>query len=256
MHYRHNFITQVVLRLDFDSIPALRENVSVEARPPFTQRIATIFPIVVGKPTAMLEVKVGPLGAGLQQQATGVVWEYRRVDNGTQVATLGPESLSLSYGKGDFDHFPPFRTHAQLLIDALIAEYGLDHFNRFGLRYINEVTFSEGNPLDWENLLHPHLITAAKAGAADADQIVRSMHQAVLRRGDHSTTFTYGLVNPDFPNALARRVFVLDYDCVRAGPIPAADVLACLNAANVICEDIFERSIGDGLRARMEIIND
>lgn len=256
MHYRHNYLTRVILRLDYDAIAVLREMNRVDAKPPFSQRIADQFPVAAGKPTATLAVNIGPGGAGIQQQNTGVIWEYRRVDNGTQVVTLAPETLTLDYGKNDFDHFPPFRDHSRLAIDALLAEYHPDHFNRIGLRYINEVNFNEGNPLDWDGLLHPNLIVAANAGAAEGDQIVRSMHQTVLRNGDYTTAFNYGLLNPDFPNALARRLFVLDYDCSRMGPIPAAEALATLDAGNTICESLFERSIGIGLREKMEIINE
>lgn len=256
MHYRKNFLTNVVLRLDFDAIAALRESVSIDVRPAFSARLAETFPVVSGKPTATLAVNVGPMGAAISQQMTGVVWDHRRVENGTQLIQLTPESMSIEYGKDDFDHFPLFRAHVQLAVDSLIAEYHPHHVNRLGLRYINQVTLPEGNPLDWAGILRPDLITAAKAGALQDTQIVRSMHQITVRRGDHTSVFNYGLINPDFPNALARRVFVLDYDCSQVGQIAVGDILASVDQANTICETMFENSVDAGLREIMEIIND
>lgn len=256
MHYRTNFLTKVVLRLNFDPIPALRDNARLDNRPGFSARIAEQFPIVRGQPTASLNVNIGPLGAGLEQQMTGVIWDHRRVENGTQVAVLSSDSVGVEYGKNDFDHFPPFRAHARLVIDSLIAEYNPPQFTRLGLRYINEIVLPEGNPLDWDGILQPDLITATKVASGDERQIVRSMHQGIFSSGEYTTVFNYGLVNPDFPNALARRVFVLDYDCSRNGPIPAGEVLQSLDAANVVCESLFEDCIGERLRERMGVIDD
>jgi len=256
MHYRRNFLTKVIVRLDFDPVPALRDLVQTDPPPPFSARIAQQFPVVRGQGTQTLAVSIGPTGTGVQQEVAGVIWGHRRVENGTQVVVLAPEYLAIEYGRNDFDHFPPLRAHAALALDALAAEYPRENFKRLGLRYVNEIVLPQGNPLDWGGLLDPNLITSAKAGTGEGDAIIRSMHQLILRNGEYRTALNYGLFNPDYPNALARRQFVLDFDCSRMGPFPAAEALAALDGANARCETLFERSIADGLRDIMEIINE
>src|SRR4051812_5170771 len=100
MRYRTNFLTKVIFRLDFDPVPALSQLAQPNPPPPFSGRIAQQFPVVRGQPTALLNVNIGPLGAGIQQQATGMVWEHRRVENGTRLVLLSPDFLAIEYGRG------------------------------------------------------------------------------------------------------------------------------------------------------------
>jgi uncharacterized protein (TIGR04255 family) len=255
MHYEHNYLTKVVLRLDFDALEQLRQNVQVSVKPEFSNRIAAIYPIVAGQPTATLSVNIGPMGSGINQQITGVQWHHRKVENGTCVVALAPEFLAIEYGKGDFDHFPPFRAEVQTILMALQDMYHVPTFNRIGLRYIDEISIPDGNPLDWNGLIAPDLITSVKACIQEGMDMVRSIHQLHARRNECTMVYNYGLHNPDFPNTLARRSFVLDFDCSRSG-VAAGEALQVIDDINNFCESIFENSIQDGLREKMGIIHD
>lgn len=101
MHYRHNFLTKVIFRLEFESVQAL----SGTSKPKFSDAIQALYPIAAGKPTATISVNVGPGGSGIQQQVTGMLWEHRKQPDGTQIVQLTPEFLHVEYGKGDFDDF-------------------------------------------------------------------------------------------------------------------------------------------------------
>lgn len=193
---------------------------------------------------------MGPAGSGVTEQIMGIQWHHRKIENGTIVVVLGPTFLAFEYGKNDYHHFPPFRAEVEAVLMAFQTLYQVPIFNRIGLRYINEIIFTEGNPLDWNNLIAPDLITAVKACTTEGMDMVRSMHQLHVRKNDSIIVFNYGLSNPDFPNTLARRVFVLDYDCSQTG-VASNNALNSLNELNVICESMFELSIEDGLRDHM-----
>lgn len=251
MHYQKNFLTKIVLRLDFGEILALRG----EAKPEFSDRIQTLYPIAIGKPTSTLSVTVGPKGSGIQQEITGMLWEHRKAENGTKVVSLSPTLLSVEYGQNDYDHFPPFRAEVEHVFGALQSLYQVTQVNRIGLRYINEISLQQGNALDWDNLIKPGLITSVKACLPDSMTMVRSFHQLQAQRDNLTTIFNYGLYNPDYPNPLARRQFVLDYDCFRADTL-ATEVMQTLDSLNDICEAMFEASIEEGLRSQMGVIDD
>lgn len=67
--------------------------------------------------------------------------------------------------------------------------------------------------------------------------------------------FNYGIHNPDFPNTLARRAFILDYDCSKSG-VESGQALETIDKLNRVCETMFEHSIGPDLRGRMVEIHE
>lgn len=254
MHYKKNYLNNVVLRLDFDALAPLAENKNVDSKLEFSTRIAKIYPIVVGQPTTTLSVNIGPAGTGVNQQVTSIQWQHRKSEKGTSVVALAPEFIAIECGKDDYDHFPAFRAEVGLTLDAFLALYQPPVFNRIGLRYINEVNIPEGNPLDWDSLLAPSLVTSAMACASKDVDMVRSMHQLTVRRDQSTMVFNYGLFNSDFPNTLARRAFVLDYDCSRTA-VPQNEAFQVIDELNKFCETMFEASIEDGLRKLLGVID-
>src|SRR5262249_8170703 len=126
---------------------------------------------------------------------------------------------------------------------------------RIALRYINEVTFAQGAALDWATYFKPALITSVTAGLPQGMRVAKSMHQFQVFNDDATVLVHYGLNNPDFPNELVRRQFVLDIDAFKTGPIALAEILGCVNALNAVCEATFEGCIDQGLRQQMGVIN-
>lgn len=251
MHYKKNFLTKTILRFDFGVVPSLKGTEKSE----FSAHIEDIYPLVTSKPTTTISVNFGPKGSAIQEEVTAMLWEHRKVQDGTRVVFLTADFLAIEYGPNDYDHFPLFRAEAERVFGAFQAVYQPAHINRVGLRYINEVTQPQGNPLDWAGLIKPDLITSAKACFPESAKMVRSVHQLQMQRGDLTMRFAYGISNPDFPAALSRRHFLLDYDCFRQEAMPSNEVLGTLDRLNTLCESMFEISIDDGLRQQMEVIS-
>jgi uncharacterized protein (TIGR04255 family) len=255
VHYHHNHLALVVLRFDFEPIKALREILKIDVKPDFSAKISDIYPVVTGQPTASLSVMVGPSGSGINQQITGVQWTHRKVENGTRAVVLTADFLSVEYGNGDYDHFPPFRAEVEKALQALQELYHVPMFARIGLRYVNNIVFPQGNALDWGGLVSADLIKAVLAGKEDDANVVRSMHQLHVRGADCDMLFNYGLHNPDYPNALVRRAFVLDFDSSKSG-VEAGQALTAIDSLNKICETMFEHSIDQGLREQLGMIHE
>jgi uncharacterized protein (TIGR04255 family) len=252
MHYKKNFLTKTILRFDFGAVPALKGAEKSE----FSARIEDIYPLVTPKPTTTVSLNFGPKGSAIQHEVTAMLWEHRKVQDGTRVVFLSSDFLAIEFGPNDYDHFPPFRAEMEKVFGAFQAVYQPTHINRLGLRYINEITLPQGNPLEWTGLVKAELITSVKACFTNGAKMVRSVHQLQMQREDLAMRFVYGISNPDHPAALARRHFMLDYDCYQQESIPSNEVMSTLDRLNGFCETMFEASIDGGLRQLMEVINE
>jgi uncharacterized protein (TIGR04255 family) len=236
------------MRVDYDVLTALQS----QERSELTSRIKDHFPLVSGQQVANILVNFAPSGSAVQQQAVGMQWEHRKEAGGTKVLFFTPDHLSLEYGRGDYDHFPPFRAEFEVAYNALIQLYPDCRITRIGLRYINQIQFDQGNPLDWEEYLAPGLVTSVKAGMLGDASLVRSLHQLHTRRGDLNLQMRYGISNPEYPAALSRREFIIDIDCHKTGIVPAGEVVATITALNEMCESEFEACILPAFREHME----
>ena len=249
-HYRQNYLTQVIIRVDYDALPALQSQEPTE----LSNRVKARFPIVTGTPVAKIVVNFSPAGSGVQQQLVGKQWEHRKEAGGTKALFFTPDHLSLEYGRGDYDHFPPFRAEFDEAFNALVQLYPDVRITRIGLRYINQIRLEQGNPLDWETYLAAGLVTSVKAGISNGATLVKSMHQLHVRRDNLNLLFHYGISNPEYPAAVSRREFVLDLDCHKMEVVPPNEVTTTITALNEMCESTFEASILPAFRALMEPI--
>ena len=255
MHYDNNFLSNVVLKLDF----AQQDVLLKEDKPAFSTDIADRFPEVSSLQLSQTQFTI-QLGhsAGFSQQVIGYKWDHRNELNGKKVVVLAPTWLSLEYtlGPGGYDHFPEFRDNLESIFAAFTGQYDVENFTRLGLRYINEIVLPQGDPLDWNGLINEELITSVFAGTAENTKLTRSMHQYSGKRDDISFGFVYGIKNPEYPNAVARREFILDLDCYIAGVVETGEVLDRVNSLNELCSELFENSIENGLREIMGIKED
>ena len=229
-HYRQNHLTTVILRLDFEQIPALT---SIE-RTPFSERVRELFPHVNGIQLSTVVLNVNPSAeTGINQQVTGMQWEHRKHQDGAQVIFLSPTHMSLEYRNGEYDHFPAFRAEFECGLQALTQTYPDIKVVRIGLRYVNQVRFADGNPLDWTDIIADQLIQSVFSGIRDGASLVRSMHQLQTKRNSIDTLFNYGIHNPEYPAPVSRREFVIDIDSYRSEAIALNEVVNQIAALNL-----------------------
>jgi hypothetical protein len=81
--------------------------------------------------------------------------------------------------------------------------------------------------------------------------MARSLHQLIALRGDISVILNYGIKNPEYPNPVARRQFILDLDCYVSGVIESGEAEQQIKDVNALAEYVFEHSIEQGLRDKM-----
>jgi uncharacterized protein (TIGR04255 family) len=249
-HYQNTFLKQVILRLDFNRIAVLL----TEAETPFTEDMRARYPDVTSNAATLFQVVMAPVGMPhVGQQGAGWV-RVHKAQGVTRSVTLTPEFVAIEYGEGAYQHFDELREQVAFILGHFRNRFGQQQFTRIGLRYVNEITRPEGNALDWDGLINPRLVTSVKAGLLDGLRMARSVHQLIAQRGDVSVILNYGINNPDYPNPVARRQFVLDLDCYVSGLVESAEAEQRIRDVNHLAEDMFEHSIEQGLRDIMGIV--
>jgi len=249
MNYNKNFITKVIFRIDFNVIP----NLQSERQPEFSEKIKARYPNFESKQTAQIIFTASGSTTGIQQELKGWTWEHRN-ENKKRVVSLTSESLTIEYGDEEFTVFNDFATDVTEIYSIFHSLYKPSEVSRIGLRYIDEIVIPEGNPLEWKNLISDDLACAATAGLGNDMKLLRSMHQLQARRNDIAILFSYGIHNPDYPNPIARKHFILDTDCYIAEPTKADEVIRKFRELNDVAEYMFESSIKDGLREVMGVL--
>ncbi|MEN4007279.1 MAG: TIGR04255 family protein [Methanobacteriaceae archaeon] len=82
------------------------------------------------------------------------------------------------------------------------------------------------------------------------------MHSTIIevREDDYLLRFQFGLYNTEYPSPIARKEFVLDYDCYIEGEIDILELFKRSDECNKIIYSWFERSIQDELRKEMGML--
>ena len=84
------------------------------------------------------------------------------------------------------------------------------------------------------------------------DSICRSMHQLHLKRQEFKIIFQFGMFNSEFPNTIAKKEFILDYDCIGEEEYEPGTILDQFEKYNDAIYELFEQSIGNVLRNLMK----
>ena len=249
MHYQNTFLKQVILRLDFARLPSLL----TDQETLFTADMRGRYPDVSSNPATLFKVFMAQGGVNFGQDTVGWV-RIHKAPEGARTVTLAPDFLAIEYAGRAYQHFDELRAQVAFMLASFRNHFGAVIFTRIGLRYVNEITLAEGSPLDWDNLINPGLVTSVKAGLLAGLRMARSLHQLVAMRDDISVLLNYGINNPDYPNPVARRQFILDLDCYVSGVVEFAEAEQRIRDVNRLAEDVFEHSIEQGLREKMGIV--
>jgi uncharacterized protein (TIGR04255 family) len=253
MHYRNNHLSKVIFKLDFK---APFTNIPNEKAVDFSQGVKEKYSFSDSKLITQFTFKTTPKSSGIDQEVIGKLWEYRDKEKGDKILLLNPNYLSLQYQNRSYTNYNEFSSDIDFFYNKLQAVFTIDAFSRLGLRYINEISISEGNPLEWNGYIKEELLHCTFAGLSREMKLARSMHQLVTKYDeDTSVLLQYGIHNPDFPNPVARRQYILDIDCFISGTIERNEVTNHLSNLNIVATEIFENSIDQKLRELMEVVS-
>ena len=244
MPYAKNFLTRVIAKVDHLPILILDE----ERPSSFQEQVRNEYPRI----EELRGVEIGISKQGGSSVSVGklpVIWQLKDKD---QINEINLSSKYFSLVTSRYVRFLEFFERLTHVYNCFIDNYRPNIITRIGLRFTNEIRL-DGNPFEWQNLLNENLYSTLHAFPDMQSSFARSMHQLHFTEEDHKIIFQFGIFNSEFPNTIANKEFILDYDCISEEEHEPHDVLGRFTRFNDFIGNLFEQSIGEGLR---EIINE
>ena len=250
-HYAKNFITQVILRADFQSgtVPMIQ---------PEGELLAALdgFPLRTRANRTKSEVRIRktPQGPAKDTHTTNYLENNFFTEDKSRHIALCSEYLMLEERR--YDGYPALRDVFLDVLDAAAAQYPGLKIRRLGMRYINEIKLPEedagpGLGADfWEKYVNPSLLGGLRFAANDG-ALARHMCSTELNNGADRANIRYGIFNGEYPKPNRRREFVLDIDTYTLNLMGAEAVPAKLDEYHRAAFSVFETAVTDALRARM-----
>ncbi len=245
--YKTNFLTNVVFKVDFPKILELNEQ-----NPPakLQEKIREKFPDLkeIKKQYIKFDTKLTGENVEVKQEKT-ISWKFSNKEK-TKNVFVDSEFIYLEYNK--YTKFQEFLEDIKFIISIFFEIYPVKISKRIGLRYVNQIKLPEGDPLDWNGLINESLFDVTNRFIDEKDNLRRSMHSLEIKENEHNLRFQFGSFNSEYPNTIARKEFVLDYDCYTVEETDITDVSIKAKEFHEIISKWFEKSILDGLRDKMK----
>ncbi len=247
IHYKNNYLTNVVCRLDFPSILEISTHVPDKLQ----NEIKEIFPYFEHK----LIVKYSTIfdkDEKIDRRQEMPSYQFLNNERDKSV-NLTQDYLTVEFFK--YNNFKEFKNVVNKIISSFTIIYMPTNFKRLGLRYVNQIILEKGNPLIWKDYINNSLIHVIDNFLNRDNHISRSMSQIILTYDDYKINFSYGIFNSEFPSRVSRKEFILDFDCY-TDFVDDENILGQIDLFNMEIKELFEKSIKNGLRNKMEMLNE
>ena len=239
--YRNNFLTSVIARVDFPHPLPVHENLPSS----LSETILNFFPISEPKKLKGQAIKFDGEKIQVEGLGSSTEWNYFGKNREKQLV-LNSEFMFISQKK--YETFDPLKYEFITIIEKLYEDYPDLQINRFGLRYINEISLpDQTDPLNWNDYLNDKLLTLFDI-AEDKSKIAKCFNNIIFNFEDFILNFKYGMHNPDFPTPIRKKIFILDYDVHVTTLQDLSDIEENIITFHDKIENFFENHIKEGLR--------
>lgn len=248
--YESNFLEKVILKLDF-------ENVSLAKIDEYSETISSTFDIGNTRQGFEGSINIDVVGGVMEQSKQDlVIKEFSSTTKTEKKLTLSQKWISLEYNNRSYTDSTELISDLKDFILPFLELFEVAIVNRVGLRYINQVSLDDNSePLQWDTYINKKLLQTLSFAKDTEFNLSRSFTQQFYKSGDMDIVSSSGIWNEDFPNTIAKKDFILDFDCSIAIPRGKEDINleAEVKSFNALIEKLFESSIEDGLRTLMGV---
>lgn len=243
--YRKNFIADVIVKIDFDTVTNLQEQPTE-----FENRISADFPVKepIQQQGIMLEKKEdGPI---LTKQVAATVWTYKNQSKDL-IVELTQNFLVINCKK--YEDFNTLQQKVNSIFEAFFDIYKIEKINRLGLRYIDRILLKDKDLFVWNKYINESLIK--NLDFIEEKDSLRRVMQAyeIVPEDDTNLSFKSGVFNSWYPNKLLEKEFFIDCDCYTPIQFKTTDINGKLTKFHSICSKYFEKSINQAFRD--EVLN-
>ncbi len=238
-----NFLKNVILRVDF-----LEEiKLSQHAVDSFRRVVSDDLPDVESRERISMEMTMDQTQRTTKEKRTKVSFFHNKTTNNS--ISLEPDAIVFDIRK--YNNYDELRRLAQKAIQNLETENPSIKVSRVGLRYVNQIILNEGHPLELTGFIKEPLISSI-AFVERQNELSRFIGIIELNRSEYLIKFQYGWFNSEYPNPIAKKEFLLDYDCYSKNEIELSSVLNQVDTYHTAIKELFRYSILDNLEKVME----
>ena len=150
--YKRNFLSEVIARVDFLSpIKELEQHLPKS----LSQKAKLNFPIAEPKKVVAQNVQISQQGVkSVHTEMTE--WHFHGKDK-DKTLTITPSTVYVRYTV--YKSFEILREEFLTFLHEVFGEFPEAQGNRLGLRYVNNITLDEPNPLAWEAYLNNKMLS-------------------------------------------------------------------------------------------------
>lgn len=159
--------------------------------------------------------------------------------------TIRIEPKAIIIDVKNYSTFDEFKQIILKTIQILEPENSSAIASRIGLRYINQLIIDEGNPFDWNEIIKEPL-TSMINFVEIKEELSRLIGVIELNRSDYFIRFQYGWFNSEYPSPIAKKEFVLDYDCYSEDEIGISSIFSQVELFHRAIKKLFKDSMIEG----------
>lgn len=244
-HYSKNFINEVILKMDFfhsinveDFIDEFFENINEKFK----------FKDIKSDPQISINItnQEGKINTTFQPSAW-YFFQTEDVNDSPYVIEVTKDYILVDFRANikKYERFEIFGEYIDILINSL-SIFKIDSVKSMGLRYINTISCNEGNPLIWGNIISEKLLLTDLLKTYDSPS--RLMHNFLFEKNDFRINFTFGIFNTEFPNPIARKEYILDFDCLCYDDLNIYEVKDTVEDMHSTIYELFDENITDSFK--------
>ncbi len=233
-----NFLKNVILRVNF--LGELK--LSQQAVDSFSRVVSDDFPDLEPRERLSMYMTMDQIQRTTQEKRTKVFFFHNKATNNS--ISLEPDAIALDIKK--YNNYNEFRRLVQKVIQNIETENPSTKVSRVGLRYVNQIILNEGPPFEWTGLIREPLLASVNF-IERQNELSRFIGIFELNRSEYLIKFQYGWFNSEYPNPIAKKEFLLDYDCYSKNETDLSSVLNQVDTFHIAIKELFRYSILDNL---------
>lgn len=245
LKYQNNFLSDVIFRLDFSSLPELTTTIPND--------LDTLIKEFCQELTVHETIEYHTIikdGRKTDRERRFSLFKYTNNEEGYST-TIAHNHLLIEFKK--YETFTIIKEFIEKIVSSFISSEPQTDFNRIGLRYINQIVLKRGNPFTWSGYIDQSLTNVVDKFFQKSTDTSRSLGQVILNRDDYNVNFTYGTPNSEYPARISRKEFIVDIDSY-SNFVDKDTIFPLLEKFNLEAKSLFEKSIKTKLRDKMVII--
>lgn len=258
MLYKTNYLSQVILRLDFSQVENWKDNdISEYLKKIFLKEFSELKEIPNKGYTINLKSSTDePI---FEKTNDGLFYKFTKNENNDYIKSIIITSsyITLKYNGKYYNGFQTIIDHDLDLIIKCLTLLDINEILKMGLRYINEINENTENLIDsykWVDSRFRMMESEKENHFLDEcnENMIRSMSKLEYFIGDYKFIFQYGEFNSNYPSKIFKNNFVLDYDCQLMDIDNISNIKNNIKKMSSFIYKFFENSISDELRQKLE----